>query len=152
MVIAIVVCYHFTVFLLLILLFSHLIHTYAYASPNSHITNVFTTYDSDGSLRIISSFLGGTIQVWDHASKTILFHLDTPHRIIIACEATQNIARTIGGPSVVHWDLSTGKQLQAFTREGVNMLVSTSIGDDLVAAGGGGINGRFIWVFNWKTR
>lgn len=109
-------------------------------------------YDPDGSLRIISSFLGGTIQVWDHASKSILFHLDTPHRIVIAFEATQNIARTTGGPSVVHWDLSNGKQLQVFKREGVSMLVSTSIGNDLVAAGGGGSNGRFIWVFNWKTR
>lgn len=106
-------------------------------------------HDPDGSLHIISSSLGGTIQVWDHASKSLLFHLDTPHRVVVAFEATQNIARTIGGPSIVHWDLSTGKQLQVFTLEGINMLVSASIGNDLVAAGG---SSRFIWVFNWKTR
>ena len=103
----------------------------------------------DGSLHIISSSLGGVIQVWDHASKCLLLHLDTPHRIVFAFEATQNIARTIRGPSIVHWDLTTGKQLQVFTREGMSMLVSASIGNDRIAGGG---RGCFIWVFNWKTR
>lgn len=103
----------------------------------------------DGSLHIISSSLGGVIQVWDHASKCLLLHLDTPHRIVVAFEARQNIARTIGGPSIVHWDLTAGKQLQVFAREGISMLVSASLGNDLVAAGG---SSRFIWVFNWKTR
>lgn len=106
-------------------------------------------HDPDGSLRIISSSLNGSIHVWDHASKSILFHLDTPHRLVFAFDAAQDIARTIGGPFVVHWDLSTGKQLQVFTREGISMCASTSIGNDLVAAGG---SGGVIWVFSWKTR
>ena len=49
----------------------------------------------------------------------------------------------------MHWDLTTGKQLQVFTVEGISMLVSASIGNDLLAAGG---SSHFIWVFNWKTR
>ena len=103
----------------------------------------------DSSLHIISSSLGGVIQVWDHASKCLVLHLDTAHHIVFAFEATQNIARTIRGPSIVHWDLTTGKQLQVFTREGMSMLVSASIGNDRIAGGG---RGCFIWVFNWKTR
>lgn len=136
-----------TVFLLLISHSSYLIHTYA--PDSSRITGVFAMHDPDGSLRIISSSSGGSIRVWDHASKSILFHLDTPHRSVFSLDATRNIARTIGGPFVVHWDLSTGKQLQVFIREGISMCASISIGNDLVAAGG---RGGVIWVFNWKTR
>lgn len=93
-----------TVFLLLISHSSY--HIHAYASDSSRITGVFATHDPDGSLRIISSSSGGSIRVRDHASKSILFHLDIPHRSVFALDATRNIARTIGGPFVVHCQLA----------------------------------------------
>jgi WD40 repeat protein len=101
-------------------------------------------------LLVIAGNDDGSIQVWNQATKTLLFHLSGVHlNAIFALEIKNNILISTGGPFVALWDLSTGKLVEKYTCGDTPLFVTLIISDELLAVGG---LGGLISIFDRKTR